>query len=92
MRKADYHRPDIVEPKTSGCTFFRGEDHGYEARQKAHQKEQQLALLMQMEENKAKKELEKKQNMLYDAQRLAVADAVNKNNEDFQLRNRAVSQ
>jgi hypothetical protein len=32
MRKADYHRPDIVEPKTSGCTFFRGEDHGYEAR------------------------------------------------------------
>jgi hypothetical protein len=30
-------------------------------------KEQQLALLMQMEENKAKKELEKKQNMLYDA-------------------------
>ena len=47
---------------------------------------------MQMEENKAKKELEKKQNMLYDAQRVAVAEQVNKNNMEFQLRNRAVAQ
>lgn len=45
-----------------------------------------------MEENKAKKELEKKQNMLYDAQRVAVAEQVNKNNIEFQLRNRAVAQ
>lgn len=47
---------------------------------------------MQMEENKAKKALEKKQDMLYDAQRLAVTDQVNKNNIEFQLRNRAVDQ
>ena len=64
MRKADYHRPDIVEAKTSGCTFFRGEDHSYEERQKAHMQEQKLALLMQMEENKAKKALTKKQDLL----------------------------
>lgn len=38
---------------------------------------------MQMEENKAKKALEKKQDMLYDAQRLAVTDQVNKNNIEF---------
>ena len=47
---------------------------------------------MQIEENKAKKDLEKKQNMLYDSQRIAVADQVNKNNMEFQLRNRAVAQ
>ena len=34
----------------------------------------------------------KKQNMLYDQQRLAVTDQVNKNNIEFQLRNRAVAQ
>ena len=51
-----------------------------------------MALLMQMEENKAKKELEKKQNQLYDAQRVATMEQVNKNNIEFQLRNRAVAQ
>ena len=60
MRKLDYHRPEIFGTKTSGCTFFRGEDDDYEVRQKRHQEEQKMALLMQMEENKAKKELEKK--------------------------------
>ena len=39
-----------------------------------------------------KKELEKKQNQLYDAQRVAMTDQVNKNNIEFQLRNRAVAQ
>ena len=52
MRKADYHRPDRVDAKTSGCTFFRGEDDDFDPRQKRHQEEQRAYLLMQMEENK----------------------------------------
>ena len=46
---------------------------------------------MQMEENKAKKTMEKKQDMLYDMQRIAMTEQVNKNNIEFQLRNRAVA-
>ena len=60
MRKLDYHRPERNDAKTSGCTWFRGEDDPYDERQKAHQMEQKNYLLMQMEQNKQKKELEKK--------------------------------
>ena len=47
---------------------------------------------MQMQENKQKKAMQSKQDMLYDQQRLAMTAQVNKNNEEFQLRNRAVAQ
>ena len=46
---------------------------------------------MQMEENKQKKELEKKQNKLYDNQRLAINEQVNRNEDEFTKRNLAVS-
>ena len=45
-----------------------------------------------MEEKKQKKEMEKKMDMLYDKQRLAIADQVNRNNVTFQLQNLAVAQ
>ena len=46
---------------------------------------------MQMEENKQKKELERKQNLLYDNQRLAVNEQVNRNEEEYQKRCLAVA-
>ena len=78
MRKADYF-PPTVEKNVSGCVAFTGEDHEEEDRKRAQAAEQRLYLLQQMEENRAKKELEKKQNMLYDKQRIAINDQVNRN-------------
>ena len=89
MRKADYFEP-AVKPQVSGCVFFRGEDLEEEQRKKQHQAEQKAYLLRQMEENKQKKELEAKQNSMYDMQRLAVADQVGINHREFTQRNLAV--
>ena len=44
-----------------------------------------------MEENKQKKELERKQNMLYDNQRLAVNEQVNRNEDEYRKRCLAVA-
>tara|TARA_B110001450_G_C17384504_1_gene385081 strand:- start:295 stop:516 length:222 start_codon:yes stop_codon:yes gene_type:complete len=71
MRKADYF-PDQVKSQSSGCVWFRGEDDEEESRKKQQAAAQKSYLLKQMEENQAKKELEKKQNKLYDDQRIAI--------------------
>ena len=86
MRKADY-LPQPVRGDSSGLTFFDGEDHDELDRKRRFQEEQRAYLLMQMEQNKQKKELEHKQNMLYDKQRLAVMDQTNENNRTFQEQN-----
>ena len=91
MRKADYF-PPTVEKNISGCTFFRGEDDDELARKHRHAHEQKMNLLRQMEENKQRKEMEKRNDYLYDMQRLAVTDAVNKNHYEFKMRNLAVAQ
>ena len=53
MRKQDYFVPSVNPPPgTSGCTFFRGEDHEEEDRKRAQAAEQRHYLLQQMEENK----------------------------------------
>jgi len=44
-----------------------------------------------MEENKQKKELERKQNLLYDNQRLAVNEQVNRNEDEYRKRCLAVA-
>ena len=90
MRKADYF-PPTVAPKVSGCVAFRGEDHEEEARKKAQQAEQREYLLKQMEQNKMKKDLQKKQDLAYDNQRLAVNEQVNRNYEEFTRRNYEVA-
>jgi hypothetical protein len=59
MRKADYF-PASVTTNSSGCVGFRGEDHEEEDRKRQQAAEQKAYLLQQMEENKAKKDLEKK--------------------------------
>ena len=83
MRKADYFRDGKVN-HVSGCVAFRGEDHEEEDRKRQHIMEQREYLLKQMEENRAKKELEKNQNLLYDRQRQAVTDQVNRNQHEFE--------
>ena len=59
MRKADYF-PASVTTNVSGCVGFLGEDHEEEDRKRQQAAEQKAYLLQQMEENRAKKELEKK--------------------------------
>ena len=44
-----------------------------------------------MEENKAKKELEARQNKLYDDQRIAINEQVNRNHRKFVEENFAVA-
>ena len=61
MRKADYF-PASVTTNVSGCVAFRGEDHEEEDRKRQQNAEQKAYLLQQMEENRSKKELEKRQN------------------------------
>ena len=91
MRKAEYHG-DALRKDISGCVTFAGEDHPEDARRKAHVAEQREYLLKQIEEKKQKKEMEKKMDMLYDKQRLAVMDEVNRNQHQFAMQNLAVSQ
>ena len=71
MRKADYFKEAVI-PQSSGCLVFRGEDDEEERRKKAHQMEQREYLQRQIEEKRQKKEIEKKQDWLYDQQRLAI--------------------
>ena len=90
MRKADYYPPH-VRKDCSGCTTFQGEDHENENRKKAHQAEQKAWLIQQMEEKKQFIAMKKQQDMLYDKQRLAVNEAVNRNQHEFNMRNIAVA-
>ena len=71
MRKAEYFACTTPQ-QPSGAQYFTGEDKDEENRKRAHQKEQREYLFRQMEENKQKKALEKKQDALYDQQRLAI--------------------
>ena len=102
MRKADYFQPE-VKPQVSGCVEFRGEDRGEWDRIKDNQKSTRAALFMQMEENKQKAYLNKKQDWLFDQQRLAVANATEQNqhnhkgatfdvNKDMQQTNQLLDQ
>ena len=91
MRKAEYHG-DALTTNVSGCVTFKGEDHPEEDRKRAHQAQQREYLLRQMEEKKQKKEMEKKMDMLYDKQRIAVMEEVNRNQHQFAMQNLAVAQ
>ena len=86
MRKADYF-PASVTTNVSGCVGFRGEDHEEEDRKRSQAAEQRAYLLQQMEENQAKKDLEKRQNMMYDKQRVAINEEVNRNQHGFERNN-----
>ena len=90
MRKADYFPPSVTT-NVSGCVGFRGEDHEEEDRKRQQAAEQRAYLLQQMEENKAKKELEKKQNLMYDKQRVAINEQVNRNQHTFVKENYEMS-
>ena len=82
MRKADYFAP-TVRPNISGCVQFQGEDLGEEERIRANQRANKEALSMQIEENNQKRNFEKRQDFLYDQQRLAVTRAVDENQRNF---------
>ena len=86
MRKADYFTPTIIA-QSSGCNAFQGEDHEEENRIRRQREEQRSYLLQQMEEKKQMKLMEKKQDFLYDQQRLAITRAVDENQQQFAQRN-----
>ena len=75
MRKADYHGHPL-EKNVSGCCVFTGEDRAEEDRVRKQRDEQRAYLMKQMEEKKQKKDMEKKQDFLYDQQRMAITRAV----------------
>ena len=86
MRKADYFTPTVMK-NSSGAQAFTGEDHEEEERLKRQRAEQREYLMKQMEEKKQKKAIEKRQDFLYDQQRLAITIQVDKNQQEFEQRN-----
>ena len=96
MRKADQHQGVYyaahVRKDVSGCTTFQGEDHDDHERKKRQQAEQREYLNQQMEEKKQKHAMIKRQDELYDKQRLAVTEAVSKNHHEFVQSNKLAAQ
>ena len=84
--------PAHVRKDASGCTSFQGEDPDAEDRKKKQAAEQREYLSKQIEEKKQKKAMSRAQDMAFDHQRVAVANAVNRNHDEFGLRNLAVAQ
>ena len=90
MRKADYFNPHVQANSVlnvSGCVHFTGEDHEENNRVKSQIEEHKEFLLKQIKENKEKKALEKNVDLVFDQQRIAVNDQVNRNQREFEQRN-----
>ncbi|CDW76902.1 UNKNOWN [Stylonychia lemnae] len=77
-----YKHPED-RPDLSGCTYFDGEDNGEEQRRRKLQQENREFLMKQMEEKKWKQDFEKKQDQMFDQQRLHFAKLQNQAAESY---------